>query len=72
MYFPQMKMDEVRVTRATCRIPADGDHVVFQRVTYEDVFHRPHFSGSLHRMFIQKGMIANEPIHTKPEYWQWD
>jgi hypothetical protein len=37
LYFPQMKMEEVRTDTAEIVIPADGKHVVFQRVFYDDV-----------------------------------
>jgi hypothetical protein len=72
LYFPQMTMAEVRATRAVVRIPTDGSHVVFQRVFYEDVFKRSHFSGSAYRFYPEGNEIRNEPFVAKPAYWDWD
>jgi hypothetical protein len=38
LFFPEMKMTDVRGTVAFVTIPASGKHVVFQRVVYEDIF----------------------------------
>jgi hypothetical protein len=72
LYFPQMTMDEVRATRAVVVIPTDGSYVVFQRVFYEDVFKKSHFSGSAYRFFLSGTEVSAEPFVAKPAYWAWD
>ena len=49
LFFPGMSLKDVRLTRAQVKIPADGDHAVFQRVFYEDVLGNSHYSGSIYR-----------------------
>ena len=75
LYFPQMKMEEVRTDTAKIVIPADGKHVVFQRVFYDDVFGKPHSSGSVHRMYLNdKGGVGDEVVSGErgAAYWKWD
>jgi hypothetical protein len=77
LYFPTMKMDEVRETRASVTVPADGNYVMFQRVFYDDIFGSPHFSGSAYRFFRDPNgpddmSILNEPFVGNPAFWAWD
>jgi hypothetical protein len=73
LYFPQMTMKDVRTDTAEILIPADGKHVVFQRVYYDDVFNKSHSSGSVHRMYLdKKGVVKDEIVSGKPAYWKWD
>jgi hypothetical protein len=64
LYFPLMKMEEVRFPDdVEITIPADGEHVVFQRVFYDDIFGMPHSSGSLHLMYIDdQGVIRDKVV----------
>lgn len=73
LYFPDMKMVDRRKTRAIVLIPADGAHVVYQRVHFKDVFKQCHYSGSAYRMFVADNKIRDEPIHDpkKEKYWEW-
>ena len=77
LYFPGMTMRDVQTTRATVIVPDDGNHVVFQRVYYHDVFGVKHFSGSIYKMFVVTDAegnvgIGNEPIAGGSTYWAWD
>jgi hypothetical protein len=76
LYFPQMKMDDVRGTRASVTVPRYGMPVVFQRVHYTDIFGNDHYSGSIHRVFIvpHRGqyLIGDEPVLPGSRYWDWD
>jgi hypothetical protein len=73
LFFPLMSMSELRyLDDVEVTVPADGRHVVFQRVFYDDVFGKPHSSGSLHRMYVKEGKIRDEIITGKPKYWEWD
>ena len=69
-YFPEMKMDEVRFPDdAEITVPSDGEHVVFQRVFYHDVFNKAHFTGSLHRVYLNENGVVNDEVIPKPAYW---
>jgi hypothetical protein len=75
-YFPEMKMSDVRATRAWIEIPGDGRHVVFQRVWYTDQSTNSlNFSGSIYRLeAVSEGdhtRIIDEPILGGSEYWSW-
>jgi hypothetical protein len=73
LFFPMMTMSELRyLDDVEVTVPADGKHVVFQRVFYDDVFGKPHSSGSLHRMYVKEGKIRDEIVTGKPKYWAWD
>ena len=75
LYFPQMKMEEVRTDTAEIVIPADGKHVVFQRVFYDDVFGKPHSSGSVHRMYLDDKSEPRDEVVSGEKvaaYWKWD
>jgi hypothetical protein len=75
LYFPLMRMEDVRRTRAWVEIPSDGRHVVFQRVWYTDIFDKLHFSSSIYRLFFswQNGLhFFDEPIRPGSAYWAWD
>lgn len=73
LYFPQMRMEELRETRAIVTVPIIEEHVIFQRVFFDDVFHRPHFSGSAYRFFKTKtDSFGHEPVTGKEIYWEWD
>ncbi len=70
LYFPGMTMADVRRTRARIRVPADGDHAVYQRVFYTDVFGKEHFSGSIYRMYLDGAdHIADKSIEPNSAYW---
>jgi hypothetical protein len=65
-----MTMNDVRPTPANVTVPADGNHVVFQRVFYDDIFGNGHFSGSAYRLYSDEGgQIRPEPLRGKPAYW---
>jgi hypothetical protein len=74
-YFPEMKMGEVRPTRAWIEIPGDGRHAVFQRVWYTDLSGKLHFSGSIYRLEVvpvgNKVQVIDEPILPDSTYWDW-
>jgi hypothetical protein len=75
-YFPEMKMSDVRPTRAWIEIPGDGRHVVFQRVWYTDQSTNSlNFSGSIYRLeAVSQGgqtRIIDEPILAGSAYWNW-
>ena len=76
LYFPEMRMEEVRPTRAWIEIPGDGRHVVFQRVWYDDMSGKRHFSGSIYRLGIvqtaEKMYVIDEPVLPGSAYWNWD
>jgi hypothetical protein len=73
LFFPMMTMSELRyLDDVEVTVPADGKHVVFQRVFYDDVFGNPHSSGSLHRMYVEGGRIRDEIVPGKSKYWAWD
>jgi hypothetical protein len=75
-YFPEMKMGDVRPTRAWIEIPGDGRHAVFQRVWYTDLSGALHFSGSIYRLEVvsegEKVQVVDEPILSGSAYWLWD
>lgn len=75
-YFPEMKMGDVRLTRAQIEIPGDGRHVVFQRVWYTDLAGKQHFSGSIYRLGIVSDgdvyRVIDETILPGSAYWDWD
>jgi hypothetical protein len=75
-FFPEMKMGDVRPTRAQIRIPGDGRHFVFQRVWYTDLTGKQHFSGSIYRLeIVQVGdshRVVDETIMPGSAYWDWD
>ena len=76
LYFPDMKMEDVRSTRAVVEIPGDGRHVVFQRVWYTDSVGKRHFSGSIYRLYVSKIdkqlHVFDEPVLPGSAYWDWD
>jgi hypothetical protein len=72
MYFPLMKMEEVRPTPAKVIMPPDGQYVVFQRVYYQDIFGSTRSSGSIYRLYEEGGNIYDEPIAAKKLYWESD
>jgi hypothetical protein len=76
LYFPGMTTAEVRQTRAEAKIPADGEHVVFQRVFYTDVLGNEHYSGSIYLLFavpLREGIhIFDEPVRPGSAYWATD
>lgn len=59
----------------------DGEHVVFQRVHYTDIFGTERFSGSAHVMLLRQ-VVTSEgkaavitdggTVKDKPEYWKWN
>jgi len=73
LFFPLMTMSELRyLDDVEVTIPADGKYVIFQRVFYDDVFGKPHSSGSLHRMYVEAETIRDQIVTGKPKYWEWD
>jgi hypothetical protein len=73
LYFPDMKMEDVRPTRAVIDIPGGGRHVVFQRVWYTDLADNLYFSGSIYRLeVVQQGdktHVIDETILPGTAYW---
>jgi hypothetical protein len=76
LYFPQMKMDDVRPSGACVSVPRYVQPVVFQRVHYRDVFGKNHFSGSIYRLFIvqfhDRYFVSDEVALPGSPYWDWD
>ena len=63
----------LRATAAHWECPIDGAHVIFQRVFYEDVFRRRHYSGSIYRFFTPPGGgFGSEPYVANQAYWERD
>jgi hypothetical protein len=73
LYFPMMTMNDLRYPDdVEITVPADGEHVVFQRVFYYDIFDKPHSSGSLHVMYIEGSEVRDRTVSDKPNYWKRD
>jgi hypothetical protein len=73
LYFPMMTMNDLRYPDdVEITVPADGEHVVFQRVFYNDIFDGPHSSGSLHLMYIEGGRVRDRTVSDRPKYWKRD
>jgi hypothetical protein len=76
LYFPEMKMHEVRPSGLQITFPRYGNPVVFQRTFYDDIFGKEHFSGSIHRLFLiernGRYLVGDEPLLPGSTYWEWD
>jgi hypothetical protein len=73
LYFPMMTMSDLRYPDdVEITVPADGEHVVFQRVFYTDIFDKPHSSGSLHLMYIEDGKVRDRTVSDRLKYWKRD
>jgi hypothetical protein len=76
LYFPEMKMHEVRPSGLRITFSRYGNPVVFQRTFYDDIFGKEHYSGSIYRVFLEERngryFICNEPVRPGSAYWEWD
>ena len=76
LFPPNMTMTDARLTRAHIDAASDGRQAVFQRVWYNDMSGKTHFSGSIYRLEVlqqgSKTFIVDEPVLPGTAYWEMD